>query len=66
MKLTWQQAEEIAWALAAKHPGQDPLALSFPTLHRMVCELEEFGDDPQASNEGVLETIQMAWHQETT
>ena len=64
MKLTWKDAEEIAWALADKFPEQDPLRLSFPRLHRLVCELEEFADDPQASNEGLLERIQMAWHEE--
>jgi FeS assembly protein IscX len=65
MKLTWHDLDEIAWALADKFPGQDPLQLSFPKLHRMVCELEEFADDPQASNEHLLECIQMTWHEET-
>jgi FeS assembly protein IscX len=65
MKLTWKDAEEIAWALQDKHPAQDPLRLSFPRLHRLVCELAEFADDPQASNERLLETIQMAWHENT-
>ena len=61
MKLTWKDGEEIAWALVDKFPDQDPLKLSFPKLHKMVCELEEFGDKPENSNEKVLETIQMAW-----
>jgi FeS assembly protein IscX len=26
-----------------------------------VVELEGFADDPKASNEGILEKIQMAW-----
>jgi len=61
MKLTWKDDEEIAWALATKFPDQDPLKLSFPKLHKMVTELEEFGDKPEASNEKILENIQMAW-----
>jgi FeS assembly protein IscX len=61
VRLTWKDSEEIAWALAEKFPDQDPLALSFPKLYRLVCELEEFKDDPQGSNERVLESIQMAW-----
>jgi FeS assembly protein IscX len=65
MKLTWSDHEEIAWALADKYPGQDPLRLSFPKLHQMICELEDFADDPAGSNERVLETIQMAWCAET-
>ena len=65
MKLTWKDAEEIAWALKDKFPDQDPLRLSFPKLHKLIVELEDFGDNPSASNEAVLEAIQMAWYEET-
>jgi len=64
MKLTWKDHEEIAWALMDKFPDQDPLRLSFPKLHQMVCALEGFGDPPEASNEKILENIQMAWYEE--
>lgn len=64
MKLTWRDHEEIAWALIDKFPDQDPLKLSFPKLHKMVLELEGFDDKPDASNEKILENIQMAWYQE--
>jgi FeS assembly protein IscX len=64
MKLTWRDSEEIAWALMDAFPDQDPLKLSFPNLHKMVCELPEFGDKPEASNEKILENIQMAWYSE--
>lgn len=64
MKLTWKDSEEIAWALADKLPDQDPLRLSFPKLHKLVCELEDFSDDPNSSNEKILENIQMAWYEE--
>jgi FeS assembly protein IscX len=30
----------------------------------MVCELDDFGDDANASNERVLESILMAWYEE--
>ena len=66
MKLSWKDQEEIAWALADKFPGQDPLALSFPRLHQMVVGLAEFEDDPAGSNEKILENIQMAWHEEVS
>jgi FeS assembly protein IscX len=33
----------------------------FTDLHRYVTELPGFADDPKASNENVLEAIQMAW-----
>ncbi len=64
MKLTWRDNEEIAWALLDKFPDQDPLKLSFPKLHKLVCELEEFDDKPEASSEKLLENIQMTWYEE--
>ena len=64
MKMTWKDNEEIAWALIDKFPDQDPLKLSFPKLHQMVLELEDFDDKPDASNEKILENIQMAWYEE--
>ena len=63
-KLTWKEAEELAWALADKFPDQDPLRLSFPKLHKMITELADFADDPGKSNEAILESIQMAWYEE--
>ncbi len=63
-KLTWKDSEEIAWALTDKYPELDPLKLSFPKLHEMILELEDFEDDPNGSNEAVLEAIQMAWCEE--
>lgn len=64
MKLTWKDTEEIAWALMDKFPDQDPLRLSFPKLHKMVLELEDFSDAPDGSNEKILENIQMSWYEE--
>jgi len=61
-RLTWNDTEEVAFALMDKFPDQDPLKLSFPRLQMMVVELKEFGDDPEASNETCLEAIQMAWY----
>jgi FeS assembly protein IscX len=63
-KLTWKDSDEIAYALIDAHPDQDPLKLSFPKLHKLVIELEDFGDDPEKSSESVLESIQMAWYEE--
>ncbi len=64
MKLTWKDHEQIAWILTDKYPQQDPLKLSLPKLHALVCELEEFEDSPNGSSEKILENIQMAWHEE--
>ena len=57
-------AEDIGIALQEKFPGVDPLTVRFTDLHKLVVELEDFGDDPLASNEAKLEAIQMAWHEE--
>jgi len=63
-KLTWDDAEEIGIELSEKHPEIDPLSVRFTDLHRYVTELPDFAGDAQASNEGKLEAIQMAWHEE--
>lgn len=65
MKLTWQDTDQIAWQLADNNPGLDPLSLSFTKLHDMVVQLPDFSDDPTKSNEAILESIQMAWYDET-
>ena len=64
MTLTWRNAEDIALALSERFPDTDPLTVRFTDLHRWVTELPEFADDPKASNEGILEKIQMAWLEE--
>ena len=61
MLLTWDDTEDIAELLAQAHPDVDPLSVRFTDLHRWVCELPGFSDDPKASTEGKLEQIQMAW-----
>ncbi len=63
MGLKWQDAEEIAEVLAENHPGVDPLDVRFTDLRQWVSDLDEFDDDPAASNESLLEAIQMAWHE---
>lgn len=61
MKLGWRDTEDIGMALSEKHPDLDPLTVRFTDLHRYVTELSDFSDDPKASNEKILEAIQMAW-----
>jgi len=63
-ELTWDDAEDIGILLSEKHPEVNPLEVRFTDLHRYVTELAEFKDDPKKSNEGKLEAIQMAWHEE--
>ena len=63
-ELRWDDAEDIGIALADKFPDMNPLDVRFTDLHRYVTELPTFIDDPKLSNEGKLEAIQMAWHEE--
>lgn len=63
-RLTWEDAQEIGIRLFELHPELAPLSVRFTELHRMVCALEGFSDDPKASNEGRLEAIQMVWYEE--
>ena len=60
----WDNAEEIGLRLADKFPDTDPLTVRFTDLHKWVTELEGFTGDHKQSNEGKLEAIQMAWHEE--
>jgi FeS assembly protein IscX len=59
--ITWRDTEDIAIALSEQHPELDPLTVRFSDLHRWVTDLPGFKDDPRASNEKILEAIQMAW-----
>jgi FeS assembly protein IscX len=60
----WDNPEEIGIELAETHPDLDPLTVRFTDLHKYVLALPGFSGDPKLSNEGKLEAIQMAWHEE--
>ncbi len=64
MSLKWTDSLDIAIELDEAHPDVDPQYVRFTDLHRWVCELEEFDDDPERSNEKILEAIQMSWIEE--
>ena len=59
--LKWTDADEIGFQLSEKFPDLDPLAVRFTDMHKLASELPDFNDDPNASSEGTLEAIQMAW-----
>lgn len=59
--MKWTDTYEIAIALADKYPDQAPLTVRFTDLHQWICELDDFDDDPNQSNERILEAIVMAW-----
>ncbi len=59
--MKWSDTRDVAIALSEAHPHVAPLSVRFTDLRRWVCELPGFDDDPERSNEKVLEAIQMAW-----
>ena len=65
MGLKWSDSLDIAIALDEAHPDVDPQYVRYTDLHAWICALEEFQDDPESSNEKLLEAIQMAWLDES-
>ncbi|AVM73364.1 Fe-S cluster assembly protein IscX [Magnetospirillum gryphiswaldense] len=59
--MKWTDILDIAIALEETHPDADNVNLRYTDLHAWVCALADFDDDPQKSNEKILEAIQMAW-----
>jgi len=64
MTLKWTDSLDIAIELDEKYPDIDPQHIRFTDLHKWVCELDNFEDDPEKSNEKILEAIQMYWIEE--
>ena len=63
-ELNWLDVLDIAIELSDKFSEIDPQWISFPDLHKKICELENFVGDPNKSNEKILEAIQMHWIEE--
>lgn len=63
-KLRWTDIRDIAIELEERHPEADNVNLRFTDLHRWVLDLPDFADDPNRSNEKILEAIQAAWIEE--
>ena len=62
--MKWQDTQEIAIALEEKYPDKDNINLRYTDFHKWIIELDEFDDDPNKSNEKILEAIQTAWIEE--
>jgi FeS assembly protein IscX len=65
MPLKWTDSLDIAIDLIEKYPDIDPKYIRFTDLHKWVVELENFEDNPDNSNEKILEAIQMNWIEES-
>jgi FeS assembly protein IscX len=62
--MKWTDIRDIAIELEEAHPDADVVNLRFTDLHKWVCALPGFDDDPKRSNEKILEAIQAAWLEE--
>ncbi len=62
--MKWSDTQRIAEELFDRYPDTDPLSLRFTDLHDRICGLDGFDDDPERSNEKMLEAILMAWIEE--
>jgi FeS assembly protein IscX len=62
--MKWTDTLDIALELIDAHPDVDPQYIRFTDLHKWVCALPGFEDDPEKSNEKILEAIQMMWIEE--
>ncbi|MBQ4874569.1 MAG: Fe-S cluster assembly protein IscX [Rickettsiaceae bacterium H1] len=62
--MKWLDTIEIAIALEEKYSDMDNVNLRYTDLHKWIIGLDDFNDDPNKSNEKILEAIQMAWIEE--
>ena len=62
--MKWTDIYDIAIELADARTDVDPQYVNFVDLHKWVCALEDFDDDPNHGGEKVLEAIQAAWMEE--
>ncbi len=62
--MKWVDIYDIVVELEDNYPEVDNVNLRFTDLHKWVVGLEVFDDNPDGSNEKILEAIQMAWIEE--
>ena len=62
--MLWTDVNDIAIELNEQHPDVDPTFILFTDLRKLVLSLEKFSDDPEKTNEKILEAIQMLWIEE--
>ena len=62
--MKWTDVQLIAEALYDAHPEVDPKVIRFTDLHAWVMNLDGFSDEPNNSNEKILEAIQQLWIEE--
>lgn len=59
--MKWTDTMEIAESLDEKYPEVDIINLRYADFHSWIVNLEGFSDDPELSNEKILESIHVLW-----
>ena len=62
MGLNWDDYRDIGEKLFEKYDTLDPLTVRYTDMRKWILDLEDFEGKPDASNEKILEAIQMAWY----
>lgn len=62
--MKWTDVQRIAEELYDRDPDLNSVTVRFTDMHQWICELEDFDDDPEGSNEQILEAILMKWIEE--
>ncbi len=66
MEIKWEDTQLIAETLFDNYPDVDPQWVRYTDMHAWICGLADFADDPEKSNEKILEAMQMAWIDEAS
>jgi len=62
--MNWTNTRDVGELLFEKYGALDPLGVRFTDMRQWILALEGFAGAPEASNEKLLEAIQMAWYEE--
>lgn len=62
--ITWDDSYTIALALRERRPNANLDQVSLDMIYHWTLELEEFDDDLELANDGVLMAIYQEWYEE--
>lgn len=63
-RLNWDATYEIVLALKMTYPDMDIDSLGLEQLFQYIVALPNFVDDPEVTNEGILNEILREWYEE--
>ncbi|MDF2965704.1 MAG: hypothetical protein K0Q51_1092 [Rickettsiaceae bacterium] len=59
--MQWSDIEEIVEALEENYADLEVASIKLSKLHKLIIELPEFDDAPDAATQTILEEIHEAW-----